>query len=409
VTSVPTKFRPWIHKSAAHRGRNVVLCVLTAPIMACGNGASNGRSAITTIDTLPGGRIIVHNAGPGRWDSAQAWKIVEEAVVTQNDSSAPPMKMIDNMEMGPGGQLYFNDRSNKTVHVFDSTGKFIRNIGRGGKGPGEFQYISGLFRDAQGRIVVIDDVLGRLTTFDSAGHVVSTRDVPMRYGGSLWGGVIDTDGRVIHAAVSQGTPLLHWLIQYDSLYHPIDSMSFPWILGQAFMWKSGGAAYAVPYSAHQIWQATPTHNVWIGMTNEYRIARINWKGDTTLIVERTDYESIPVTAHERDSCLEDLKPYIAKGVVVDPSRIPKVKPPLVMFTVDDRGFLWVEPYLATETGKVWDIFDQEGQYLGRIHSPVALLNTSWDRKPIIRGNRLFAVGSDADGNPAIVFARIVRP
>jgi hypothetical protein len=54
------------------------------------------------------------------------------------------------------GNLYVADSGNNRIQKLDPEGNFLASIGRKGQGPGEFQFLDGLFLDKSGRIYVTD-------------------------------------------------------------------------------------------------------------------------------------------------------------------------------------------------------------------------------------------------------------
>ena len=42
-------------------------------------------------------------------------------------------------------KIFISDRTNQTIFIFDTTGKFIKNIGKKGNGPGEYAYLGDFF------------------------------------------------------------------------------------------------------------------------------------------------------------------------------------------------------------------------------------------------------------------------
>jgi hypothetical protein len=168
----------------------------------------------------------------------------------------------------------------------------------------------------------------------------------------------------------------------------------------------GGLNTPIPYEERGIMQLTPAGEIWFALARTYRLYRLALNGDTTRIVERADFESVPVTKAEMDSIRVVLKSYIDRGVQVDFSRIPKTKHALTTFTVDDRGNLWVQAVVPHDQGTPWDVFDPVGRYLGRVQVPVAV--ASYPRL-LIRGDHFYAPTSDANGNLTVVICRIVRP
>ena len=60
------------------------------------------------------------------------------------------------------------------ISLFSSEGKWIRNIGERGLGPGSFNYPTFIWIDASGRIYVVDSMNFRVQIFDSKGGFIST-------------------------------------------------------------------------------------------------------------------------------------------------------------------------------------------------------------------------------------------
>jgi hypothetical protein len=56
-----------------------------------------------------------------------------------------------------------------------------------------------------------------------------------------------------------------------------------------------------------------------------------------------------------------------QGGRIDPGRIPGVKPAYEQIVVDPERGIWVRPATyAREPGAVFNVFDPEGRYLGRL-------------------------------------------
>ena len=88
--------------------------------------------------------------------------------------------------------------------------------------------------------------------------------------------------------------------------------------------------------------------------------------------------------------------------------IPDVKPAAQGFQVAEDGYLWVAPILpdTTTLGRVFEIFDPEGRYLGRLRLPFAMQSNP---APLLLGDHLVAMTQDELGIPYVVRARIVKP
>src|SRR5690606_29638949 len=65
------------------------------------------------------------------------------------------------------------------LRIFDETGRFIRQVGRAGDGPGEYRF-PGPFGFIGDTIWIAEGRTGRMTLFDSAGTLLATRTLGSR-------------------------------------------------------------------------------------------------------------------------------------------------------------------------------------------------------------------------------------
>jgi 6-bladed beta-propeller len=98
-----------------------------------------------------------------------------------------PFARVSRLRQGPDGHLYVTEMGAfgvKGVLVFDQEGHFIRQIGRGGEGPGEFRQLASLGWHGD-TLWVLDDALYRVSEFTLGGEFLgSWRFEPLREG---WG------------------------------------------------------------------------------------------------------------------------------------------------------------------------------------------------------------------------------
>jgi len=77
--------------------------------------------------------------------------------------------VITSIQIAKNGDFYLNDESSAAIHVYSSTGKFIRRIGRFGQGPGEFEH-NKIMRLVQDRLAVRDMRSRTISFFDLEGN-----------------------------------------------------------------------------------------------------------------------------------------------------------------------------------------------------------------------------------------------
>jgi sugar lactone lactonase YvrE len=201
------------------------------------------------------------------------------------------------------------------------------------------------------------------------------------------------------------------MVRYDTALVPLDTLAPPRWTGPEDFFELVSAdgrsrmRSTVPFSPGLDWDLTPDGDFWFVLTGSYELYRVNGKGDTTRKVTKP-FEQVAVTGEDRDSALAGLEWFTKQGGKVDGSRIPGVKPAVRSLLVADDGYLWVEPMTAdrTDRGRLFEIFDPEGRYLGRLRLPFRIAGA-----PVIRGNQLLAVTRDELEVPFVVRAKIVKP
>ncbi|MGH7461063.1 MAG: 6-bladed beta-propeller [Longimicrobiales bacterium] len=84
---------------------------------------------------------------------------------------------IEGISVGPDGHIFVLQHQDANIRVYDSTGVFVRLIGRRGMGPGEFSLPTKMWWSA-GSFWVADGNLLRATRFDRNGTALER--VPFR-------------------------------------------------------------------------------------------------------------------------------------------------------------------------------------------------------------------------------------
>jgi len=79
--------------------------------------------------------------------------------------------------VGVNGNVYVLDGANNKVKIFTQKGKFVRSVGRSGKGEAEVGYPVGMDIDAQGDIYIADTMNRRIQVFDLKGNYLSKIDL----------------------------------------------------------------------------------------------------------------------------------------------------------------------------------------------------------------------------------------
>lgn len=114
---------------------------------------------------------------------------VEETVRLATDPDDPLGRAGDVVAWN--GRFAISDPLAKNVKVFAQDGTLDATIGRLGDGPGEFRSPTSLGVDARGRLTVLDQLHGRVSTFTRDGEYV---DAFQLHGGAMGGMAVFSDG-----------------------------------------------------------------------------------------------------------------------------------------------------------------------------------------------------------------------
>lgn len=327
------------------------------------------------IDTVAG---VVHvtNRGPApaTWvpDTARAVRI---GVV----EGAEPYVFgsITGVWVDPDGRIFVADGKAPEVRVFSADGRFISSFGRDGEGPGEFRTISGIGAAPDGGLAVLDGTLGRVSRFDLDGtfrdsfrldrpYMMLYEGAPVVFDGA--GGFLDVTG-LSHGIGVDSVGVIRYTPDGAVRDTILASVDEPAVI---MVEKNGRPtmSFPVPFAPRTLTVAGPDGAVWTTSGAAYRVARLDERGDTALVVGR-DVEPPRITDAERDSALASARDRYREAAGVEPRDLPDLpdtRPAILDLRVDDDGDLWVlRPDAAA--GATWDVFDSDGRLLASLPAP----------------------------------------
>jgi hypothetical protein len=382
------------------------------PLVGCG-ADGGGLVFAGSIDTLPDGRVVVSNPATGMWGEGEAWEVTEEIRIGRVDGDGPDMfGSVGLLEVDVAGRFYVFERQAQELRVFDTDGSHVRTVGRKGGGPGEFNQVIGMDWSPDGNLWMVDPQNNRISVFDTAGAYVKGHRTIGGYVISPWPGGFDDQGRFYNYGVdpdAEGFGMV--LVRFDENLEPVDTIAIPRWDGEENFFElrseRGWMRAGVPYSPSISWQfVRRTPYMWIARTGDYQIYQQTMDGDTVRAISRA-FDPLPVTGEDLDSAIAGLEWFVSQGGKIEHSKFPSVKPALRRFYVDDVGRLYVIPVTTEErNGRVLDVFDVEGRYLGRLDLPFKL--SSYPRA-VIRGGMMYAVTIDEFDVPFVVRARLGSP
>lgn len=365
------------------------------------------------------------NGAIGAWGAAILPVLKVQSIgVVQGDQSMV-LDDIRDVAVGPTGHVFAASGKAAFVQAFDSAGRFLRQLGRQGEGPGEMRTPDRIWL-AGDTLVVLDWTLKRTTAFRvSDGEVLHTWS---RMGQSVW-----------VRPVARG--LAGWIaeVQAPGWFRPTGPVLADSLLLHRFELATGSSkerllAIDLPQQRriHEraeeaqlpLFAVAPSHGfdrdgrIYVSSDRVYRVDVYGSDGRLERQITRA-YEPVPVD----DSSVRRLKEFvetvferdsILRGSVFIQSRridgrrqmgYAATLPPIGRILVSDVGWIWVERadapppgYRDVDTdhrrplplGSRWDLFEPPGRFMGTVDLPPRF------RAMAVRGNEITGVWRDDD-------------
>ncbi|MBP6571142.1 MAG: 6-bladed beta-propeller [Gemmatimonadales bacterium] len=339
---------------------------------------------------------------------------MEELRIGRGEAEGPTaFGDIRAIAVDPGGEIYVYDGSSQQLRMFDSTGRYLRAIGRVGSGPGEYRDVTALAIHQTGDLLARDPALQQIHRYMPTGTPVTSWRLPsgLYDANSL---MTDTAG-IVYATILTGpiVPNAPWPMgttRFDSSGRLLDTFPAPrWL---------GATSDPGPYDPEVLWTWGASGDQVTAFGANYKVDLRHPNGTVTRI-ERSGVMPVPVPEAERAELMAVLEarqqePDEVGGAT--PPSIPREKPLLRAILSGLDGRVWVRTSLASRSSDVtvdtslplarrprrwtedfaWDVFESTGRYLGRITLPTRA------EPHVMRGDRIWGIVRDADDVPSVV-------
>ncbi len=77
-----------------------------------------------------------------------------------------------NLTTDQQGYVYVHSYGDAFLRIFDAKGRFVKYLGRKGRGPGEFEVIDQFFVDSKNKLYISDPINGRITIYDHSRKIL---------------------------------------------------------------------------------------------------------------------------------------------------------------------------------------------------------------------------------------------
>ena len=313
---------------------------------------------------------------------------------------------------GPDGEIFVLDGSKTHIAVFSADGEFLRNIGRQGSGPGEFQRPLAMTLLGNGQLAVSDPMSGKITVFDSSyafeNEITGFFPVPPL-------DIDGADGEAIIGLIRKvdiGTGMIGYsLVRLDGTAEPTHIYAEDMVEFEPSMIGPGYTETTVAFTSDHTGRVFTS----IMSTDSYRVECFHPDGEQFLVIERP-FEKVLKTPSEIEEEIEDFNSFLDRraagggggrlrsmGVSISPEDIDYEPDPyhysISDLMVDGQERLWVRR--GPEPLPYFDVYDLDGELLFTA-SVEASDPDSRDWTIVIGNDRMLGFSTDPIGYPKIV-------
>jgi len=377
--------------------RSTIVAAVALAVAACGSqGGPTGTDGtwVGTITTEGDVTTVVNESG-SVWGGTA--KLLEEASIGVAAGADEYMFGQINSVYATDDRIYVVDVQVPAVRVYDHDGNFIRNLGRLGQGPGEYQYPAVVAADSTGRAFVLTSHNGRINVYSPTGEPLDSWPMPssrccawpmyLLTGESLWAPVQEWN---------EGHTERRYGLQVVGPSGPYGEVTFiPELEYEETTYEVRPGFAWPPFSARLIWNPAPDGRMLVGVSDRYRF-EVHARDGSTLVVEE-HWDPVPVPPEhkewERRYAVAFQRRGNAPEITWDGAEIPDHKTAYTRLIPTLSGETWVARWGASvrlpgcvedpvEAGQqtAWenpcwsneeivDAFDADGRYLGEVEMP----------------------------------------
>ncbi len=331
---------------------------------------------------------------------ARRWRTTL-TISDETDERAAELGKIFGLAVDKDGNIYAADIDNSLIAVFGPNGRFRAQVGRKGKGPGEFQSPTGIVIDDQDRLwvreiervqrLLRDPRTGVLSRYESsfpqpvyfdwynarASRMSATGD----YFHTTVSGVIGAQARV-HRYTRTG-------VLQDSVMvprYPNESRDWARVMLSATDGRMLRGLGRVPFAAVPSWDVTPRGTIVSTGGDQYRIRETDTAGRMireivrsiapVRIVPAERAESLAALGRRLDTLKVPLSQVQDLPDDVRQKRLPQTYPAIQSLFAEVDGSLWVRRWAGEgQRGtSVFDVFGADGKLLRSVILPAVILD-----------------------------------
>ena len=376
------------------------LAAAACAVLAC---ASDSTTAWQGSISDSAGVTIVQNPTQPLWRPDETWTLTEELRIGTAEGEPeyqfgqiPASPGVAALAVGSDGRIVVLDQQAQHLKVFGPQGAYERTIGGPGGGPGEIGPGVSAVVVSTGDTLLVSDIgnqRANLYTLDGTyvrSFPLSFADgIPFRWESSEDGRIVAQLRRIAFPG-STAPPDSMDVIAVRNLDGSVGDTLMLVPSGKTFSFASGAPEFNF-FSAEPSWTLAGDRIAY-GVNSEYRIGLYTTGGRLERVLLRP-FERDPVASDDQDA-IKDLLGTAWRDAGVPPQQIDQLMqgvhfaetyPAYAQIKATPDGTVWVQRLQAPSKltpeeregfnpvfdlgSREWDVFDEEGRYLGVVITP----------------------------------------
>ncbi|MBA4158218.1 MAG: 6-bladed beta-propeller [Gemmatimonadetes bacterium] len=357
------------------------------------------------------------------------WRLVQEQRIGSLDDERTSLTRVPIVAVAPDLTLYVAQPMESLIRVFDSSGRYVRSIGRGGEGPGEFRLLGrmGLRGDT---LWAVDLRLNRISRFSAEGrHYSSDRLAPSPLGeefqstpplGYLSDGSIVAQPSIPTAMAASGPNVQIPVAQLDRQGRVLSRFPSASLRGDTREARipNGVGFVRTPVPSSDLVRVAPDGSAVVFVRRPlptrsdqaaFTVLKMRTPSDTVFL-RSYRFPPRPVPPQAADSLRPGVLRFLERGMsraeaerfIRDSDLIPQYQPGISNVVVGDEGTIWLGREVLGERAVRWLNLNARGDIAGLVLVPANV------RLLAARGDRLWGVETGEWGVEYIVRYRVER-
>lgn len=387
------------------------LVLLLLGTAACSDAGGDANQPVVRDSA---GIAIVEHTAQG-WERTPTWALSAEPIAVIGGEDDDGSIDLSNSQLGSmleDGRVVAATMQPPQIYVFSADGSTTTTLGRGGEGPGEYQFLGALFPVGGDTVVTYDLMKRRALLFSPAGEAYTPIEFPMtgtpippilvgRLDNGTW--LFQSFNPMTQPPAGEtgvyrsDMPVLAWRTgaeAYDttfSLLGPMLKQGTVSMEGQTRTVGRGigfGANSFVGGSGDMVWSTTGEtfaiagHDTSGTLKREVRVAL-----PVRLVVEADRERFKTVLREQIERFASMLPPGMLESEIAKIAETPfaETHPAIGQMMVDRLGRIWATPNLPmVDSTATWGVFDAEGSLLGKVVVPAGTLYAASEDRIVIR-------------------------